>query len=75
MRSGPNAIKLFYGRNLLIFNKLGCLFLTGLSSLMFAGKTTDFQLTGDPLSLPTNIRLGWKGLPGTNTLTYLKKNC
>ncbi len=23
------------------------------------------------LALPTNIRLGWKGLPGTNTLGYL----
>ncbi len=21
-------------------------------------------------SLPANIRLGWKGLPGTNTLAY-----
>ncbi len=21
-------------------------------------------------ALPTNIRLGWNGLPGTNTLTY-----
>jgi hypothetical protein len=40
---------------------------------MFAGKTTDFQLTGDPLFLPTNIRLGWKGLPVTNALAYLKK--
>jgi hypothetical protein len=23
-----------------------------------------------PLASPTNIRLGWKGLPGTNTLAY-----
>jgi hypothetical protein len=23
-----------------------------------------------PLDLLTNIRLGWKGLPGTNTLAY-----
>jgi hypothetical protein len=22
------------------------------------------------LASPTNIRLGWKGLPGTNTLAY-----
>ncbi len=22
------------------------------------------------LALPTNIRLGWRGLPGTNTLAY-----
>jgi hypothetical protein len=32
-------------------------------------------LSGDPLggrlmALPTSIRLGWKGLPGTNTLAY-----
>jgi hypothetical protein len=25
------------------------------------------------LDLPTNIRLGWKGLPETNTLAYYKK--
>jgi hypothetical protein len=24
------------------------------------------------LDLPANIRLGWKGLPGTNTLAYNK---
>ncbi len=23
-----------------------------------------------PLALPANIRLGWKGLPETNTLAY-----
>jgi len=26
------------------------------------------------LALPTNIRLGWKGLPGTNALTYYEKS-
>jgi hypothetical protein len=26
-----------------------------------------------PWPYPTNIRLGWKGLPGTNTLTYYAK--
>jgi hypothetical protein len=26
--------------------------------------------SGRPLALPKNIRLGWKGLPGTNTLAY-----
>ncbi len=25
---------------------------------------------GQTLALPANIRLGWKGLPGTNTLVY-----
>jgi hypothetical protein len=27
-----------------------------------------------PLDLLTNSRLGWKALPGTNTLVYLLKN-
>jgi hypothetical protein len=27
-----------------------------------------------PLDLLTNIKLGWKGLPVTNTLAYLRKN-
>jgi len=35
-------------------------------------------LAGVPLGfllvLPTNIRLGWKGLPRTNTLTYHEKS-
>jgi hypothetical protein len=26
------------------------------------------------LTLPTNIRLGWKGLPGTNALVVYNKN-
>jgi hypothetical protein len=30
-------------------------------------------LKGRFLALPTNIRLGWKGLPGTNALTYYEK--
>jgi hypothetical protein len=25
---------------------------------------------GQALALPANIRLGWKGFPGTNTLAY-----
>ena len=28
---------------------------------------------GKALALPANIRLGWKGLPGTNTLAYYQK--
>ncbi len=31
-------------------------------------------LYGRLLDLPTNIRLGWKGLPGTYTLAYHKKS-
>jgi len=45
---------------------------------MFAGKAGAYPsehlsgapLYGRPLALPTNIRLGWKSLPGPNTLTY-----
>jgi hypothetical protein len=33
-------------------------------------KTTRLEHLGRPLALPTNIRPGWKGLPGTNTLAY-----
>jgi hypothetical protein len=38
---------------------------------------TQVYLTGAPLlgkllALPKNIRLGWKGLSGTNTLAYYK---
>ncbi len=50
-------------------------------SLMFAGKLEPTQVTrvkqlsgapleGRPLALPTNIRLGWRDLPGTKTLAY-----
>ncbi len=61
-------------------NKLECLSLAGLSRLMFAGKvkakpTPLKHLSSDPLqvmflALPTNIRLNWKSLPGTNTVAY-----
>ncbi len=30
-------------------------------------------LLGQTPALPTNIRLGWKGLSGTNTLAYYEK--
>ncbi len=38
-----------------------------------AGAYLSEALSSDPLldrllGLPTNIRLGWKGLPGTNTI-------
>jgi hypothetical protein len=31
-------------------------------------------LYGKFLALPTNTRLGWKGLPGTNTLAYYRNS-
>ncbi len=49
---------------------------------MFVGKAertqvkhlSDAPLKGRLLALPTNIRLGWKGLPGTNILAYYEKS-
>ncbi len=44
-------------------------------SLTFVSKARAY-LSKEPLrlvTLPTNIRQGWKGLPGTNTLAYSKK--
>ncbi len=50
-------------------------------SLMFAGKARAYPseaasgapLYGRPLALPTNIRLGGRGLPGTNTVNYSRE--
>ncbi len=44
-------------------------------SLMFVNEAEAYLsetvlLKRIPLALPTNIRLGWKALPGTNTLAY-----
>jgi hypothetical protein len=48
-------------------------------SLMFTGNARVYvsgapesgaPLYGRFMASPTNIRLGWKGLPGTNTLAY-----
>ncbi len=49
--------------------------------LMFAGKAgacpseAPFRCStlGCPLTLLPNIRLGWKDVPGTNTLAYYRK--
>jgi len=34
---------------------------------------SDVPLYSRLLALPTNIRLGWRGLPGTNALAYYEK--
>ncbi len=48
-------------------------------SLMFVGEARNLPYSGalgrcltQAPSLTANIRLGWKGLPGTNTLAYYK---
>ena len=47
------------------------------SSLMFAGKAKAC-LSGathrQALAFPSDIRLGWKGLPGTNSLAYYERS-
>jgi hypothetical protein len=60
-----------------VINKLECLSLASLSSLILCllvrlepirvRYLSDPPLFGRLLALPANIRLGWKGLPGTNT--------
>jgi len=47
-------------------------------SLMFASRVKPLSSTiflGKLLALPTNIRLGCIGLPGTNTLAYWTHSC
>jgi hypothetical protein len=43
---------------------------------MFVGKARGLPYSGAPeryaLALPANLRLGWKGFPGTNTQAYYK---
>jgi len=39
----------------------------------FVGKAWRLPLSGAPeMASPSKIRLGWKGLPGTNFLAYYK---
>ncbi len=45
------------------------------NTLAYYDKTTitavkSFKVGAYPLALPTNIRLGWRGWPGTNTPAY-----
>jgi hypothetical protein len=80
-RPGANVINLFTAVSYDFPKKVGA-FVPGMPfqpSLMFAGKAGSYlsevhfkcsTLWGRHLSSPTNIRLGWKGLPGTNTLAY-----
>jgi len=35
---------------------------------------SDAPLKGRLLASPTNIRLGWKGFPGTTALAYYEKS-
>ncbi len=80
--SGPNVIGLLCMKFKNVQNKLECSYQAGLSSLVWCLKfrpepTWVEHLSGAPLqsnllALREYIRLGWKGLPGTNTPAYYK---
>ncbi len=54
-----NVKKTIYGRKLRLF--------------IISWRVSRAPLWGRLLALPTNIRLGWKGLPGTKVLAYHEK--
>ncbi len=74
--------KTFYCRNLRMFviRQTVCLCIPVQPSLMFQSKAGAYSRIvhqrctslGQSLALLTNIRLGWKGLPGTNSRAYYK---
>ncbi len=46
-------------------------------NLMFVGKAADYprySTVGRLLTLPANIRLAWKSLPGPNTRAFYKNS-
>jgi hypothetical protein len=78
MRPGANVIKLFTDVSYNFFDKIECLLLASLSRIVYCLQvrqepmqvkhTSGAPLLGRLPALPKNIRLGWKGLPGANTL-------
>jgi hypothetical protein len=60
--------------NVIILSAAPCLFLESLSSpalcLRVRQEPTRVEHHSGGLVLPTNTRLGWEGLPGTNALAY-----
>ena len=80
LRPGPDVVKLFLS---LIYE---CRVFVPVKpfqlSLMFVGKTgacpieepSDAPLYGRLLTMPTNNRLDWDGLPGTDTLAYYENS-
>ncbi len=71
--------KTFHGRNLRIFEKSlsVCPWQVFPAYSIACGQgqenTLEWSLRKVP-ALQTNIRLGWKGLPGTNALAYYEKS-
>ncbi len=71
--------KTYYGCNLRISVIVLGLGRSFQSSLLLVGKAKSLPYSGVPergvhlgrlLAVPTNTRLGWKGLPGTNAIAY-----
>ncbi len=71
--------KTYFGRNLRFSVIVLGLGRSYQPSLLLVGKARSLLYSGVPergvhmgrlLAVPTNTRLGWKGLPGTNTLAY-----
>ncbi len=81
---GTNIIKLFSALSYTFKNKLKCFSLASLSSLVkylrvrpepsWLKHLSSALLYDRLLALPTNIRLGWKGLTGTKTLAHYEKS-
>jgi len=58
-----------------VCNKLECVSLSAPSTIIYICRKAYLTLSVAPLygrllALPIDTRLGWKGLPGTNTLAY-----
>jgi hypothetical protein len=68
---GPMLFRFLWLLFMNVCDKLECLSVEGHSSLNWCLWVWPEALLGKPLALPT-IRLGWKGLQGTNTLDYYK---
>jgi hypothetical protein len=84
LHTRARCYKTFYGRNLRTFKINWCSFLASLSSLvqclLVKQEPTQLKhllgalLQGRLLALPSNNRLGWKGLPVTNTLAFYENS-
>jgi hypothetical protein len=70
--TGVNAAKLFSSS--LTMWTINWLPLANIFNLVIVNHLLGNPLYGRLLALPTNIRLGWKSLPGTNALAYYEKS-
>jgi len=75
LATGPNVINLFTSVSYNFLNKLECLSMASLSSLVYClwVRSGAYLIQAAGRLRPYLLRLGWKGLSGTNTLAYLEK--